>query len=273
VDIEETARFLAVSVWLSNMDSILALGQNYYLYLDHKSEKFQFIPWDMDHSFGQFPMVGTEDQRMNLSLDKPWRGQNRFLERMFNYPAFKTKYLAVFKEYNDTLFKPERMARQVDELAAILRNSVKEESSEKLTRFDKVISGETVTPTGFGGPMGQGTKPIKPFAKARHDSIISQLSGKNHGETLDTLPGGPGGGPDMGPGTFLAPVFIKEMDANKDSKLTREEFVGGFKSWFAEWTKSEPKPALLSPENLRTGIDKKFAFPQGGPGGPGNRGG
>ncbi|MDB6129554.1 MAG: hypothetical protein JWM04_661 [Verrucomicrobiales bacterium] len=278
LDIDETARFLAVSVWLSNMDSILALGQNYYLYLDHKTQKFQFIPWDMDHSFGQFPMVGTEDQRMNLSLDKPWRGQNKFLERLFKVAAFKEKYLAVLKEDNESLFKPERFEAQVDELGRILYDTVKAEPGEKLARFEKVVSGEVVASTGFGGNqnpgpggngpggMGMATKPIKPFVKARYESVKSQLTGKNSGQSLDVVASRQGGGPDFGPGTFLGPVFFREMDANKDNKLSRQEFMDGFNGWFVEWTKSQENPSVLTLESLRTGIDKKFAFPQGGPG-------
>ena len=58
-DLDEFARFMAVTVWLSTMDSILGMGQNFYVYLDPKTHKFQFMPWDLDHSFGQFGMKGS----------------------------------------------------------------------------------------------------------------------------------------------------------------------------------------------------------------------
>ena len=53
IDLDEFARFMAVTTYLASMDSILQVGQNYFLYLDPKTEKFQFIPWDVDHSFGR----------------------------------------------------------------------------------------------------------------------------------------------------------------------------------------------------------------------------
>ena len=56
LDLDEFARFMAMTVWLANGDSILAMGQNFYVYLDPESNKFQFLPWDLDLSFGRFGM-------------------------------------------------------------------------------------------------------------------------------------------------------------------------------------------------------------------------
>src|SRR6266540_3933431 len=47
LDIDEFARFMAVNVWLCNMDSILAMGQNFYVYLHPETKKFMFLPWDL----------------------------------------------------------------------------------------------------------------------------------------------------------------------------------------------------------------------------------
>ncbi|HSI82645.1 MAG: CotH kinase family protein, partial [Candidatus Methylacidiphilales bacterium] len=78
LDLDLFARYMAVTTWLSTMDSILGMGQNFYVYLDPKSNKFQFVPWDLDSSFGRMGMGQDLD---NLSINQPWRGQNRFLER------------------------------------------------------------------------------------------------------------------------------------------------------------------------------------------------
>jgi len=156
---------MAVTVWLATMDSILGPGQNYYVYLDPKTHKFQFLPWDLDHSFGQFGMMGSQEQRENLSIHKPWRGENRFLERVFKAPVFKKLYLAKLDEFNKTIFKPERFIKQVDEIAAAIRPAVQEESEEKLARFKNVeacvvfqsgftANAGTVSPAGAGDSIG-----------------------------------------------------------------------------------------------------------------------
>ncbi|HWQ91429.1 MAG TPA: CotH kinase family protein, partial [Clostridia bacterium] len=54
VDLPEFAQFMAVMVYLSDLDGILGPGQNLYLHLHPKNQQIQFIPWDQDRSWGQF---------------------------------------------------------------------------------------------------------------------------------------------------------------------------------------------------------------------------
>ena len=296
VDLEEFSRYMAVTVWLSTMDSILAMGQNFYVYLDPKTQKLKFVPWDLDHSFGQFGMMGSQEQREKLSIQHPWRGNIRFLERVFKVEAFKKPYLARLAEYNGTVFKPERITKQVDEVAAAIRPAVQEESKAKLKRFDKVVAGQAVQPTGFGGgdvpdedeapaggpgpggPGGPGgfrmqpSKPIKGFFVARSQAVAEQIAGKSKGENLDEM-GGPGGrggpgGPGGGPGNFIGPAFLKALDANQDGTVTHEEFTKGFSTLFGNW--NADKSGTLSDEQLRGGINKDLSpFGAGGPPGGG----
>src|SRR5258706_6792271 len=149
LDLDEFSRFMAVTVYLSTLDSILVIGQNYYVHID-AAGKFQFLPWDLDHSFGQFPLVGTQEQREQLSIHHPWRGNNRFLERVFNVAEFKKLYLDHLADFSKGIFKPERFAKQVDELAAAIRPAIVEESSDKLARFDSIVACNPIEPVGFG---------------------------------------------------------------------------------------------------------------------------
>ncbi|MHB8521350.1 MAG: CotH kinase family protein [Limisphaerales bacterium] len=296
LDLDEFARFMAITVWLSTLDSILMQGQNFYVYLHPGTGKFQFLPWDLDHSFGQFGMGGSQEMRENLSIQKPWRGENRFLERVFKVDAFKKLYLARLDEFDKTIFKPERFYQQVDEIAAAIRPAVQKESEEKLTRFDKVVAGEAIGPTGFGdgfggprpggdnregprpgGPGGffQAAKPIKGFVKARAASVIDQVAGKSEGEVMEGFGfggrggrggrGGPGGPGDPGPGMFLGNIFMFALDANKDGQITHDEFVQGFAKWFDAW--NTDRSGVLTDEQLRAGINQDLAPGRGGPGG------
>jgi len=238
IDLDNFARYMAVMVFLSDMDGLFGPGQNFYMYLHPKSQLLTFHPWDQDHSFGQFPMRGTQPEREDLSIMKPWEAEKRFLERMFKLDSFKKIYLAHLTEFTATLFRPERFRQQVDDLAAVLRGAVKEESPQKLERFEAVVAGKEVPPSfgGFGGgpPRGGGpgdrtfgpgpggqrgggmrfggmpgffqpNKPIKPFVQVRYQSIKDQLEGKSQGKEIGSTGGrggfgGFGGGPRGGPG-------------------------------------------------------------------------
>jgi hypothetical protein len=224
-------------------------------------------------------MVGSQEQREKLSIRKPWQGENRFLERVFNHPEFQKLYRARMEEFSKTIFSPERLAAQVDEIARVIRPAVAQESAEKLARFDKVVAGEEVPPRFFGapgggnrgpgggrpgfGPFGQGMKPIKTFSKARHQSVLEQLAGKSQGETLEFgFPGrgGPGRGPGgFGPGMFLAGAFNAQLDADRNGEVSKDEFKSGMARWFSDW--DEKKEGVLTEEQLREGLNRTFRPP------------
>ncbi len=365
LDLEEFASFMAVTVWLSTLDSILGMGQNYLLYLHPKTRRFLFIPWDLDHAFGQFYPIGTPEQRENLSIRKPWAGDVRFLERVFRVERFRSLYLSRLAELSESVLRPERILRSVDELAAVLRPAVADESPERLARFDRVAAGEPLPAPGFGPPPGGGgpgagswgpfpgigapgpapaagptgrdpgatrgplpgaplpapggfgpppqgqapfgppglgppapgvwppgpgspaagpvpgappglppfspppAKSLKGFVAARAVSVRDQLEGRSEGMTVAPFGfGGPGGGPPgagqpgsppalpegFGPGLFLGPVFLAELDQDKDGKVTRAEFAEGFRRWFREWDRDGT--GTLTEAQLRAGLNR-----------------
>lgn len=263
IDLDAFARYMAVTVFLSDLDGILGPGQNFYLFLHPKTHKFHFIAWDQDHSFGQ--MRGSQEDRERLSIMHPWQGNNPFLERVFKVESFKKAYLARMKEFNESLFKPDRLAKQVDELAPFLHQAVKDESSEKLMQFHSVIAGKQPERGGFGFGMGGDAKPIKGFVTPRYQSIAEQLAGKSDGNQVGFGfgPGGPRGGPGGGrgmfggPGGFLADGFMRNLDADASKELTSAEVEQGFAKLFAKW--NTDKSGSLSDEQLRSGIDQDFA--------------
>jgi hypothetical protein len=278
LDLGEFARYLAVMVWLADLDGMLGPGQNFYLYLKPGSQRLLFMPWDQDHSWGQFGMRGTQEDREGLSVHRPWQGENRFLERVFKVEEFKKLYLTRLEEFSKTIFAPERFHRQVDEIAAAIRPAVEEESTDKLERFATAVSGEGAGPDDFLGGFGfrQPVKPIKPFVKVRAQSVADQLSGKTEGRKLGEFgfggPGARGGGGrpgrgGFGPGNFLAGAFTAALDGDKDGAIARQEFTEGFGKWFEGWNSDQS--GALTEEQLRAGIDRDLSPARGGPpGGP-----
>ena len=185
VDLDNFARYLAITVWLSDMDGILGPGQNYYIYLHPTSNKFMFIPWDQDQSFGQFPR-GSQEQREQLSIHKPWNESNPFFEKMFEVKPFKSRYLAALKDINETIVQADQISQLIRELANILGEPVGEESADRLAELNKAASGETITTIMTGGRSRLiETKPIKMFIPRRQASIGDQIAGRSQGVTTD----------------------------------------------------------------------------------------
>lgn len=264
LDLDKFARYLAVVVWNVDLDGILGLGQNVYVFLRPSTGKFEFIPWDQDHSFGQFAPKGTPQEREELSLDKPWEGGNRFLNRLFRTEAFRTRYRAALSDYAKTVFRPERFDAQIAELAAAIRPAVEEESKAKLAAFDKAIAAEAPPPpkpaTGLAARFGGGMvppKPLRPFVRARAQSVEDQLAGKSKGRALGSTkrdPKDPDPFAGFAPGAMLGTPFFAAMDTDRDKRVSRDEFTRAFSLWFDTW-KGEGE-ADLTEAKLKSALNK-----------------
>lgn len=263
IDLDETARYLAVTVLISDLDGILGPGQNFYLYQHPDNGKYKFISWDQDHSFGQW--TRTQKEREQLSLNKPWDKENVFLERLFSVPEFKDSYLAYIKIFNDSLFQPERINAQVEALAEVLRPAIQEDSPENIELFNRLVSMDShhsyanilpkpkrgdpePSPGSFGSDPE--AKPINGFVAARTKSVDDQLAGTSEG--LDD--GYVAAEKTPGKRKWVARLFISEMDLDGDEMLSEAEFSQGFASWFARWKQSESE--VLSEKDVKQGLNR-----------------
>ncbi len=275
VDFDEVSRFLAVTVWISTLDSILGMGQNFVIHLHPKTQKLQLIPWDLVHAFGQFGLRGSQEEREQLSIREAWNPEVRFLARLLKVPAFEEAYLARLVEFQATLFQPARLVQQVDELATVIRDSVRLDGEEKRARFEKAVAGEPVAPvrpfihngaevrpdrSGAKGstppspePVDPGefgndlAKPIKGFVGLRHASVAAQLSGTSSGKKLSPASA-------RNPGAWIATQWLDAMDENGDQVLTKTEFTSKFKKWFVDWDLR--KAGVLNEDALKDGLSK-----------------
>jgi hypothetical protein len=257
IDLDEFARFLAVTVWTGDLDSILTMGQNYYLLLDPDSGRFQFVPWDRDHSFGAF---GGRDyaERVHHSVRQPWQGRKRFLERAFQVDAFRDLYLAAITQFAREQALPDRIHHRVEEIGAAIRPAVAEESPKMLDRFDRVVAGKPLPPSGMFG-FGAPTPTLLAFVNHRAAAVNDQLAGKSDGQVLGTPRPGDRPPPEFHPEAMVEPPFTTALDANKDRKIDRNEFLNGFDTWFTTWTNGD-EPAPLTESRLREGLNQSLPF-------------
>ncbi len=187
LDLEEIARVLAGLVLQSSYDGLLSNGQNFYLYVHPRTDTIGIIPWDLDHSWGEIPMVGTMKDREEASIFHAWAGEMRLWERLMGNAEFQRIYRAEIERQLQTVFIPERLSRRLDELAAAIRPAVQQESPERLERFEKALANDPSPQTELSGNPFDADKPVfrlKRFFRARAIAVRSQLDGKSEGKRL-----------------------------------------------------------------------------------------
>ena len=187
LDFEEYAAFVAGHVLLSSYDGYLSNGQNFYMYLDPGSNKFGFIPWDQDHAWGEFAYVDTTDHREHASIWKPAAYRNKFLGRIMQVEAFKQVYRKKLEQALAGPFTVDRLYREVDDLAAVIRPAIAAESDFRLKRFEIAISTNWVQGPRDAMDFNRKEGPrapahqIKRFVEIRTKSVRNQLDGKEEG--------------------------------------------------------------------------------------------
>jgi spore coat protein CotH len=274
LDVEEFLRFFACTALLSNLDNIF-FGHNAYIYLNPETNKFVFIPWDMDLSFGGFFMFGSPDQQADLSFTHPYTGQNKLVDRLFASKEVSERYQKIVKELLATSFNKEKLLKEAE--------AIEKATKTFLDREKKAVDARKEPQGGFafgpppGGP-GAGPTSLKTFVEKRTELVMAQLEGKSKGFVpamgFGGRPGGrPGGGPGgFGMGNFMAKPLLEALDADKDGKVSKDELIAGVKQFFKDSDKD--KKGHLDEQTLAAGLNRVFPRPPGfgppggGPGGP-----
>jgi len=194
LDVDGFLRFMAANALASNLESFFALGNNYHLYLHPKTNKFVFIPGDLEFSYANYQLMGSPDQLMDLSITKPYPGQNKLPDRLLAIEGMDARYKKLLKDLSTTAFAKERLLTE----AAAIEKATKAMRDKEA----KAVIARKEPPPGFGGFGGKGpTAPdFKTFAEKRSASIAAQLAGKSTGYApqqpkFGPPVGGGGGGP------------------------------------------------------------------------------
>ncbi|MBM3982342.1 MAG: hypothetical protein FJ304_19160, partial [Planctomycetes bacterium] len=167
LDVDNYLRFMAATAFLANTDSFFDIGHNYYLHLNPKTNKVQFLPWDLDRAFANF---GNAARNMDLSLIHPYGGTHKLTERLLAAPGVAERYQKLFKELAGTAFAKDRLLK---ELAAVEKATADARAADaKAAMARKEVTG----PSFFGVPPE-----LSAFVQTRTDSITAQLEGKSKG--------------------------------------------------------------------------------------------
>ena len=276
LDIEEFAGFLAANTLLANMDSFLTHVHNYYVYLSPMTNKFVLLPWDMDLSMGTFFMAGSAEQLQELSITHPHMGDNKLIDRLLAWDDFAKTYRNQLRKLTEKCFGEDGLTtKSLPVVQAALKDQIARDTERAAN--EQAARG----PGGFGpggfGPGGRGpgmfgsAASLETFIVKRRESVLAQLAGTSKGKApgMSFGPGAPGGfgppggggpgGGGFGPGNFHGPQLLTAADANKDQKLSREEFLDLSAKWLREWDKD--KNDSLNGEEIAAGLNEALGPP------------
>lgn len=252
LDIDGYLRYLATTAYIANSDSFFGLGHNFYAYLDPKTNKLTFFPWDVDRAFANLPIFGSNNKQMDMSFTHPYAGPHRLTDRLMALPGVAPRYQKLLNELAATAFAKDRVMKLL---------ATAEAATKDLVARDTKAAADRKEPAGGGGPMAAflGKPPGLPkFVERRTASLAAQLAGTSKGHV-------PANGMGMGAfkaGDMLAEPALEDFDVSKDGRLSKDEWVAVAKKLFAASDK-DPQ-GKVDEKGLGVGLGSFFPKPPEG---------
>ena len=172
LDVDLFLRFIAVNTLMPNTDSFFTTGHNYFIYLNPRSNKFVFMPWDLDISFAGFPAMGSIDQQVNQNLLKPSSNRIKVVDRLLALPEVKEKYQSVLKELAANGFAKTKLLAEID--------AIEKATKELLVVEKKAADGRKEKKDAFSAWVSGWFAPaeLRSYVERRTTAVAAQLGGK-----------------------------------------------------------------------------------------------
>ena len=246
LDVDQFLRVVAGDVILSNLDTFLYTGHNFFMYLRPKDERFCVMPWDLNLAFANFTSSGSVEQLVHLSVFRPHSGEMKLIDRLMAIPRHKQAYREIIERGLADVFTPGKLFPRIDALRAVIASADAAADAAWAARHTPATTQPTTRPVNipprprvqYTGWQGRPAIELKEYITRRTASLNEQLAGESDGYTpapraqLAPPPGGLRAGPAFGNLPVLAMIVMRSADSNCDSKLTAREMNAAVSSFF-----------------------------------------
>jgi len=151
VDVERLRSYLVVSNFMANWDSYPQRPKNYWLYLDPRSGRVAYIPWDMDATFSPwtdstYNQMGTDVSVLyNLTeqeydpphVDEGW--ERPLVHRMMAREDQRAAYLARYRELSGSILSAGYLLARIDALDALVQPEISATDRGRLDSYRSQI--------------------------------------------------------------------------------------------------------------------------------------
>lgn len=176
-DVEEFLRYLATNTLVGMWDDYWYNKNNYYLYHNKITDRFEFIPYDYDNTYGIAWDENDWGTRDVYEWGNNWYGSRPLVHRILNVSAFKNTYTYFLNELLTSAFTSTAQDPKIDSL----KNHLYDAALEDLYRtYDYGFSfQEFLDSYEQDIPYGHVTYGLKPYVATRNSSALSQLNPGN----------------------------------------------------------------------------------------------
>jgi hypothetical protein len=176
-NVSEYLKIAAIDVLLGNWDNHIFLKNNFYLYHDQLTDRFRFIPYDLDNTLG-IDWIGIDWTNRPIYNWSP-QGEDRPLyTRLMQNPAYR----ALFSQHIDALFNshfhPDSLEQQIEHWQNLIQPHVAEDPYYPL---DFGYDMDAFIQAPWEGCCNHVPYGILPFVELRRVNAINELESYSTG--------------------------------------------------------------------------------------------
>ncbi len=163
-------KIMAFDVLTSNWDGYIYNKNNFYLYHNMETGKFEYVPYDLDNTFG-IDWFNIDWGTRNIYQWGPWESRPLF-DRLMAIQEFRNQYSWYMKYMLDSIFNPDVLYPRIDQVKQQIMMYVIDDPyyprDYGYTFADFLNS--------YNQPLGDHVKyGLKPFIQTRYDKAAYQL--------------------------------------------------------------------------------------------------
>jgi hypothetical protein len=165
-------KYLAVEVLSGHWDAYSYLSNNYYLYHNQQTDKFEFIPYDVDNTLG-IDWVGPDWAIRNI-YEWTMDGQNRPLtERLLENQVYKDRFSFFIEEVLTEYFDPTVIFPNIDDIKTMITPSAENDTYRTLDYGYSIQDFHDSYTQALGGHVEYG---LKPYITSRYNNAVTQVT-------------------------------------------------------------------------------------------------
>lgn len=206
-NVDNYLKAIVVEVLTGHWDNYIFNSNNYYLYQNISTHKFEYIPYDVDNTFGidWFNIDWTEKNIYKWS-----NGNSPLYDRIMKVPEFRQRYSRYMKDFLDKYFNSGYLFPKIENRKQMIINAAENDTYRILDYgwdYNDFLNSFDIS---LGLHVKSG---IKPFIEARYASAFEQL------ELTTTTQNVRASGITVYPNPFSGQVQIRLKDQASDLKL------------------------------------------------------
>jgi len=185
VDLENLASYLAATALMTSLDSFVAAPHNYYVLVDAADRKMKILPWDVNEAWATFTLGASAEALAGWDIRRPWVGERRLLERLFEIESFQTLYLSKVRGLLAAHFTENELFARIRKYREIVKPLLADDPFGK--GVEGMVDGleRSTASAPAGGPSREASIGVKPFVKMRIAAVAKQLSANETGVRLE----------------------------------------------------------------------------------------